>query len=77
LFDHGRTWIDPTGQHVVTGEPYDYGDGDANAGRVAELVADAAREGVFVTVEISSDSPWYPGRTTLVIVRSAKLSELT
>lgn len=68
LLDHSAMWLARDGTHVLTGEPYDFAPDD-----VTDLLEAAARLGLSLNVEVSSDSPWYPGHTTLVIVRPTRL----
>jgi hypothetical protein len=65
LFDHGRMWLDRDGTHILTGEPY-------NGFNLEHLVMfERDVKPLHLTVTISRDSPWNPGRTTLLIVRRA------
>jgi hypothetical protein len=61
ILDHGRIWLDADGGHVLTGEPY-----GTRAEELAVLTADAKDLGL--KVEVSDDSPWFPGSTVLVYI---------
>ncbi len=65
LTDHDRRWIGRDGQPVLTWEPYI----DTEHNAVPAFRAWAAARGL--TVEIGDRSPWNPGSTTLLIIRSA------
>ena len=62
LLDHVRRWRTPEGETVLTSEPYHVWPDDLEA-----LQADCAAIGA--TAEVEDDSPYYPGVTTLVIIR--------
>lgn len=62
LLDHGRIWLDATGQHVLTGEPY-----DAHGDDLAALLVDLAALGLRAT--ITAHSMWNPGSTVLILIR--------
>ena len=64
LFDHCRIWIDSQGRHVLTGEPYDFNQDDLKT-----FLADPEVTSLGLQVAVSSESPWYPGYTTLIIMR--------
>jgi hypothetical protein len=63
LFDHGRTWLDAAGHHVVSGEPY-WIDPEVLR-RFEQQVAEPLH--LLVTTEPAS--PWNPGYTSLVLVQ--------
>ena len=71
VYDHGRTWTDiRTGQKVQTLEPYwDYLTPEQAEQLLAELREWCAEFGL--TAERGERSPYYPGRTTLLIVQKA------
>lgn len=60
--DHGRIWLTPDGERVLTGEPYGI-DGQT----LCRFVADCHTLGL--RVDVDPDSPWNPGWTVLLIVR--------
>lgn len=62
LLDHPRMWLDAAGERVYTAEPYHF-DGE----ELAELVAECRPLGLYVTVH--GTSPYFPGRTVLVLIR--------
>lgn len=69
VWDHPRIWLDATGRHVLTLEPYDYGmrgEEDLDVIRTA-----AAELGLTVTVEPPERSFWNPGHTHLITIRRA------
>lgn len=61
LFDHVRIWLDYSGRHVLTSEPY-----DLTAESLRLLRHELAAFGIRVTVR--DLSPWYPGQTTLLLM---------
>lgn len=61
LFDHGHMWLDASGRHVMTGEPYGY-----REPQLAALIAAVEPLGLQVTV--SDESPYYQGYTTLITI---------
>jgi hypothetical protein len=63
LFDHGRTWLDPAGHRVISGEPY--GIDDEVLRRFQQQVADP----LDLVVSTEPNSPWFPGHTSLVLVQ--------
>jgi hypothetical protein len=71
VVDHYRVWTDVrTGQKVQTLEPYwDYLTPEQAEQLLAELREWCAEFGL--TAERGERSPYYPGRTTLLIVRKA------
>lgn len=62
--DHGRIWLTPDGERVLTGEPYGI-DGQT----LARFASDCRELGLRVTV--APRSPWNPGGTVLLLVRQA------
>lgn len=58
--DHGRSWLEEGGGHVVTGEPYGFHAGNDLEDLLREL------EELGVSLLISGDSPHYPGYTVLL-----------
>jgi hypothetical protein len=62
--DHGRSWLAPDGSHVVTGEPYGIHDDED----WAQFAAACDALGIDITID-AEHSPWYPGHTTLVLLR--------
>lgn len=62
LLDHDRVWLDEHGGHVYTAEPYSF-DGI----EFAELAAECA--GLGLDVSVTGTSPYFPGRTTLIVIR--------
>ena len=62
LLDHPRRWIDGDGEPVLTAEPYEF-----NGDDFAEVVAECASLGLRVSVR--GTSPYFPGRTMLIIIR--------
>lgn len=64
VLDHPRRWITRDGAPVLTGEPYQFSGQD-----FAELVAECAELGLSVSV--TGLSPYFPGRTTLIVIRRA------
>jgi hypothetical protein len=72
VFDHGRKWtVTHTGQKVQTYEPYwDY----LTPEQAEELLAEARAwcAGFGLIVIRGGRSPYYPGRTTLLIVQKAE-----
>lgn len=71
LFDHSRAWRLPDGGLIVTGEPYDLDPGDPEIARFGEVIRHYGLQ-----VHATEESPYYPGRTTLVTV-SARLPLIT
>ncbi|MEV5711248.1 hypothetical protein [Actinoallomurus sp. NPDC052274] len=59
LLDHARIWLDETGRHVLTGEPYSAAGED-----LADLITDMSELGL--DVNLSGRSPWNPGFTLLI-----------
>jgi hypothetical protein len=64
MLDHGLMWLDGTGRHVLSGEPYDF---TAKLEQWSAFQAACAALGCVVTIE--PDSSWFPPHTTLVLVR--------
>jgi hypothetical protein len=67
VLDHACRWIDKEGQPVLTSEPYDFG-GEQFAGFVTECSKLGLR------VSVSGTSPYFPGRTVLIIIRKREAS---
>lgn len=63
VLDHARIWITRAGERVLTAEPYTTAVDDA---ALRSLVDECARLGLCVTLD--DDSPYWPGRTVLVMV---------
>lgn len=61
VFDHARIWLDETGRHVFTAEPYSY---SASGEEIAAMIADMAALGL--EVRFSGRSPYNPGYTLLI-----------
>jgi hypothetical protein len=70
LYDHPRLWITSGGGYVFTLDPYtDYPWMPAE-GRTIDDFHDAVSElGLYVTVLEESRSIYYPGRTSMIVVR--------
>lgn len=69
VWDHPRIWLDATGRHVLTLEPYDYG---LRGEEEFDVVRAAAAElGLTVTVEPPESSLYYPGHTHLITITRA------
>ncbi len=64
LLDHARVWLDGDGGHVYTAEPYDF-----DGAEFAELAAECA--GLGLDVCVTGTSPYFPGRTTLIVIQKA------
>jgi hypothetical protein len=62
LLDHPRMWLTETGERVFTAEPYNFS-GDDFAGLVAEC------SDLGLKVSVTGSSPYFPGRTILLIIR--------
>lgn len=65
LLDHPRRWINKQGESILTAEPYEF-EGE----QFAELVAECTALGLDVSVR--GVSPYFPGRTTLIIIRKGR-----
>ena len=65
LFDHQRAWIDDMGRRVLTLEPY-------HVDPAARSALKAICDDLSLVIEASVDSPWFPGRTKLLIIRTKK-----
>lgn len=61
LLDHGRMWLDESGRHVLTGEPY-----DIDTAELVEFIGELDRVGLAVTV--GARSLWNPGQCVLIRV---------
>src|SRR5262245_32042256 len=60
-FDHVKIWLDSSGRHVLTSEPY-----NLTPERLRLLRQDLAAFGIRITA--SDRSPWCPGSTTLLLM---------
>lgn len=65
VLDHACRWIDSQGKPVLTAEPYDF-----DAEEFTALAADCAELGL--EVRVTGTSPYFPGRTVLIIIRRAE-----
>ncbi len=65
VLDHACRWINGDGNPVLTSEPYDF-----DAEEFVALAADCAALGLDVSV--TGTSPYFPGRTVLIIIRKKK-----
>ncbi len=65
LLDHAARWITAEGEPILTAEPYDFSGQD-----FADLVA--ACNDLGLRVSVNGTSPYFPGRTTLIIIRKAQ-----
>jgi hypothetical protein len=61
LFDHGRMWIAPSGEHILTGEPYVINEPllEDFRSRIADL---------GLVADVRPQSAWFPGHTKLIVV---------
>jgi hypothetical protein len=64
VLDHPRRWRDQHGRPILTAEPYEF-DGEV----FAQLVTGCTQLGLDVSVY--GTSPYFPGRTILIIIRKA------
>ena len=65
ILDHARVWRSGRGDIVLTAEPYGFSGDD-----FAALERDLDDLGLVAWV--SAKSPWYPGRTALIVIHRAE-----
>jgi hypothetical protein len=64
LHDHARMWLDGNGAYVLTTETYSFSEDRFRA-------AQAHLSALGLTAVVADESPWYPGNTTMIIIRSS------
>ena len=69
MYDHVRIWQDGDGGHVLTLEPY-----ECTAEKVEALAGALRPLGLCVEAD-AGESPWFPGRTTLIVVTRERAGE--